>query len=430
MAACPLCKGQGYLAFDVPYGHPDFGRIVPCHCKEAEIREQRYANLLRRSNLGGLSRLTFESLSSQGRSSDPAAQARYRYAFSTAQDFAENPEGWLVLLGVSGCGKTHMAAAIANRALERGHPVFFIVVPDLLDHLRSTFSPSSEVSYDELFEEVRNTPLLILDDLGTQSSTSWALEKLYQIINHRYNLQLPTVITTNLPLQELDERLRTRLSDPCLSRLLVLEEHAIPIPEIGAMGLKGLEDRGFENFDYRRHNLPLEERKNLARAFDLAKEFAQSPEGWLVFSGTSGCGKTHLAAAIANHRLRLGQPARFVVVLDLLDHLRSTFSPESRVRYDELFEGIKTAPLLILDELRSQSSPWAMEKLYQIINYRYNARLPTVFTTSNVEELDERLETRLMDPKLSVFFDIRAPSYNIDRDRSAPSDQRPRRHSR
>ena len=63
----------------------------------------------------------------------------------------------------------------------------FVVVPDLLDHLRATFSPTSTVSYDRRFEEIRTTPLLVLDDLGTQAMTPWAREKLYQLFNHRYN---------------------------------------------------------------------------------------------------------------------------------------------------------------------------------------------------------------------------------------------------
>ena len=95
---------------------------------------------------------------------------------------------------------------IANRAIERGQPVLFIVVPDLLDYLRATFGPNSTASYDERFDKVRNAPLLILDDLGTQSSTSWAQEKLYQILNHRYNARLPTVITTATPIDDLDPR--------------------------------------------------------------------------------------------------------------------------------------------------------------------------------------------------------------------------------
>ena len=101
--------------------------------------------------------------------------------------------------------------------VELGQPAIFIVVPDLLDHLRSTFSPSSETTFDDLFESVRGAPLLILDDLGTQTTTQWATEKLFQILNHRYMTKLPTVITTNVPLDELGDRLASRMADPELS---------------------------------------------------------------------------------------------------------------------------------------------------------------------------------------------------------------------
>ncbi|MFQ5988147.1 MAG: DNA replication protein DnaC, partial [Dehalococcoidia bacterium] len=58
--------------------------------------------------------------------------------------------------------------------------------------------------------------LLILDDFGEQSSTPWAQEKLYQLINHRYNDRLPTVITTCLPLENMETRIGSRLADPRL----------------------------------------------------------------------------------------------------------------------------------------------------------------------------------------------------------------------
>lgn len=67
----------------------------------------------------------------------------------------------------------------------------------------SGFNPQSEVRYDELFEQLRTTPLLILDDLGAQSRTPWAQEKLFQLLNHRYNAHLATVVTTNQRLEDL-----------------------------------------------------------------------------------------------------------------------------------------------------------------------------------------------------------------------------------
>jgi DNA replication protein DnaC len=93
------------------------------------------------------------------------------------------------------------------------HTALFVVVPDLLDHLRSTFNPQSPISYDKLFEQVRRAPFLVLDDLGTESATAWAKEKLYQLFNYRYNARLPTVITTAREIEKLDPRLRSRMLD-------------------------------------------------------------------------------------------------------------------------------------------------------------------------------------------------------------------------
>jgi DNA replication protein DnaC len=161
--------------------------------------------LLRLSNLDAFADKTFETF-------DPKVPG-VAQAYQAALRYAENPEGWLFLTGPCGVGKTHLAAAIAHRALDNRLTTFFTVVPDLLDHLRATFSPASDISYDELFEKVRAVPLLILDDLGTENATPWAVEKLYQLINHRYNYRFPTVITSNQDLDRMDRRIVSRLLD-------------------------------------------------------------------------------------------------------------------------------------------------------------------------------------------------------------------------
>jgi DNA replication protein DnaC len=429
---CPLCKGKGWLRHDVPFGHPDFGKVVPCHCTEKKFEEGRLSRLERYSNLGPLTRLTFDNLLPRGRSSDHQNQERFAQCCQIARAFAEKPKGWLILSGPSGCGKTHLAAAIANYRLKEGYAVFFVIVPDLLDHLRTTFSPNSDVAYDELFERVRNAPLLVLDDLGRQSSTAWAEEKLFQILNHRFNAELPTVVTVN-SLKQLDERLAARLQDPAIARQCELERPLLPLfQQIGGLALEFLADKTFETFDARGMNADEKGRESLQMALREARQFAESPKDWLVFLGVHGCGKTHLAAAIANLQLRAGRPVFFAVVPDLLDHLRSTFSPESKVTYDEVFEKVKTSPLLILDDLGTESStPWAQEKLYQILNYRYNSRLPTVITVAGfLESIEGRLSSRLMDPKLSNVIPISAPDY---RSQTKPTEdtklsrQKPRR---
>ncbi|HET8844054.1 MAG TPA: ATP-binding protein, partial [Ktedonobacteraceae bacterium] len=135
-------------------------------------------------------------------------------AFQVSMEFAKAPSGWLLLIGPNGCGKTHLAAAIANQCLEAGAVVLFATVPDLLDHLRAAFAPDSNEIYDQLFARMREAEVLVLDDLGTQQSSPWANEKLFQLLNYRYNSGFPTVITANpRGLQTTDERLRSRLSD-------------------------------------------------------------------------------------------------------------------------------------------------------------------------------------------------------------------------
>jgi len=79
---------------------------------------------------------------------------------------------------------------------------------------------------------VRSASLLILDDLGTQSATPWAREKLYQIFNYRYNAKLPTVITTSNDLGEMDPRIRSRMLDSRLCSMhLILAPAYIRSPE-------------------------------------------------------------------------------------------------------------------------------------------------------------------------------------------------------
>ncbi len=414
---CPLCGGLGYVREEVPVGHPHFGQLFPCRCQLAELEQQRLQQLRALSNLEHLSHMTFDTFRPQGHAMSPDKQQNLRQAYEETRRYAEKPSGWLILLGAYGCGKTHLAAAIANRTIERGQPVLLVVVPDLLDYLRATYNPSSSVSYDERFEQVRNAPLLILDDLGTQSSTSWAREKLFQILNYRYNTRLPTVITSNQQLEEIDLRIRSRMVDPDVAKIVPIlapdfRQTGASQEQSDLSSLSLLADMTFASFDLRQE-LPAEERANLRKAVELCRRYAHQPEDWLMLTGDYGCGKTHLAAAVANEQVRRGEPVLFVVVPDLLDHLRATFSPDSPVRFDKRFEEVRRAPLLVLDDLGTQSaSPWAQEKLYQLFNHRYNARLPTIITTSQpVDQLDPRLRTRMLDLGRCTVFAILAPSY-------------------
>ncbi len=420
---CPFCNGAGWVSKRVPVGHSDFGEAFPCRCQQNRDAGQRSDALRRYSNLGALRYTSFENTRPEGLLSEATGRHLFKEALDAAVVFSENPEGWLVFTGPSGSGKTHLAVAAANRCIDRGLPAYFIVAADLLDHLRATYAPDSDMSYDELFEQVRNAPILVLDDLSAQFTTPWAQEKLFQIVSHRFNESLPTIITVRGPLERLDEGLRTRMeSHTGFSRILRLGEHSSRVAHrIGTIPEDMQRRMTFDNFDvYGRADTNQVGRESLVRAWHAAKNFVDNPDGWLLLTGPRGCGKTHLAIAIAGEYIKQGSSVFRAFVPDLMDHLRGTFRPDSPISYDELFEQVKSASLLILDDLGTQTStPWAEEKLYQIVAHRYDLRLSTVITSvDSVDDLAREwpnIGSRLVDGAMVDWHPISAPNYRDQR---------------
>ena len=143
--------------------------------------------------------------------------ATVRLALQKARAFAVEPSGWLILTGTKGTGKTHLCAAITN-ALD-GQPALFLNVPNLLDLLRSGYQ---DHSYQALLRLCQTIDVLILDDLGTEKMTDWAYEKLYQVLDYRYQAELPTVIATNCRIADLEGRFSDRLADNDLCQVVQL----------------------------------------------------------------------------------------------------------------------------------------------------------------------------------------------------------------
>ncbi len=409
-----ICGGLGYVRYDLPVDHPQFGQLFRCPNSPAD--PQRLKKLRTIGNLDAFADKTFAAFRSDVPGLTPTHQQSLQAALNAAQMYAANPDGWLLLEGTYGCGKTHLAAAVGNERLQYEDAVLFITTPDLLDHLRNTYGPQSELGYDEMFDRMRNAPLLILDDLGVENPSAWAQEKLFQLLNHRYSNRLPTVITTNADLEILDPRIRSRLLDDTIIHRIRISapDYRTPVQnrrdELSSLSLYA--GMTFENFDARTGLTP-EDRQNLERAVLVARSYASAPQGWLALVGTYGCGKTHLAAAIANMQQDQGAAVTFVTVPDLLDYLRVTFSPNSTGSFDRRFATVRNAPLLILDDLGMESATaWAKEKLFQLLNHRFMASLPTVITSSTqVEDMSERLRTRLLDRRRCVVYAITAPSY-------------------
>ena len=211
---CPDCQGSGYMKLDLPIHHPNFGQIHICDCRASEITKSIMADIYTLNDIKTLSKLTFDNFETDDRPGQNILTTLAR-AKRISADFAQEPEGWILLAGSFGCGKTHLAAAIANKAAANAIPTLFITVPDMLDKLRATIQ-DKDVTMDQRFEQMKAIKLLVLDDLGVENTTDWSKEKLFQIINHRYIRMQPTVITTNLGTTEMNNlypRIVSRISD-------------------------------------------------------------------------------------------------------------------------------------------------------------------------------------------------------------------------
>ncbi len=141
-------------------------------------------------------------------------------AIKVAKDYANKCV--TIITGKSGIGKTHLAASIANKLIENEQIVLMGRLTTLLDAIKETFGDSTK-SENELIELYSNVDMMIIDDLGTEKISNWALEKLYTIVENRNENGLPIIITTRFDKYGLIERFSQsqdqQLADAFISKL-------------------------------------------------------------------------------------------------------------------------------------------------------------------------------------------------------------------
>lgn len=130
----------------------------------------------------------------------------------------------LFLIGPNGTGKTHLAVAVMRELILKGiESCRFIKVPKLLFEIRKTFRDGYRNTEGEFVEKFENYTYLVLDELGVEKVTDWSLQDLYLVIDGRSNNLRPTIITSNLSLDEIEKHLDSRFSSRIVEMCRVIK---------------------------------------------------------------------------------------------------------------------------------------------------------------------------------------------------------------
>ncbi len=223
------------------YGHPAFGQLQRCGCLDATLVAARRRAAAARANaltaqlaaeLGDLARATLEGVDRR-RPCDPIlwegaayGDADQRRMLARACGLARHyaPPESLYLYGPPGGAKSHLAAAILSAQAQAGVAGRYGSMPALLRLLRGGFRDGTA---DARLEALMAADLLVIDDLGTEQNGDWAYAQFFDLLSIRINRNLPTIITSNLPVDAHEPRIASRIYGEFTLVPLILSDYRL-----------------------------------------------------------------------------------------------------------------------------------------------------------------------------------------------------------
>lgn len=196
--SCKSCSDTGFID----------GKM--CNCLKNLQRKIAYDKL---SMNVPLKNSTFDSFSLEfyPENSQKDMSAIYNYLVKYANSFSQSSPS-LLFRGGTGLGKTHLSLAISNVAIDKGFGVIYTSVYNLASALENERFDRNDDDKESTYSQMMDCDLLILDDLGAEYSSNYINSSIYNLVNTRMLAQKPTIISTNLSMQEIEKRYSERFA--------------------------------------------------------------------------------------------------------------------------------------------------------------------------------------------------------------------------
>jgi len=222
---CEICHGAGFVHPRDPFGQTDNRKIIPCpavRCLQEHVMGAVGSGLGVITGVATLQK--FENFKT--RVKFPTVNHALQTSLQFAQYWGEGKEPksapFLLLQGGVGVGKTHLCNAAGIHIAKCGHQVRVWNVGELIGDLQKSIKDSA---VNERLKEIKEIYCLIMDDYKGEYSAiyPWGVEKIEEIIDHRYRTQVPTMMTTNNDIEQMPARVSDRFLDRTLSTIIQID---------------------------------------------------------------------------------------------------------------------------------------------------------------------------------------------------------------